>query len=312
MNDAIAIRTEGLTRDFKTIRALEALDLEIPRGIVFGFLGPNGAGKTTTIRLLLGLLEPSQGRAQVLGLDTRTQAQSIREQTGALLEHTGLYERLTAEDNLDFYGRVYHLDPAKRRARIQELLQHLGLWERRKEPLAGWSRGMKQKAAVARALLHRPRLLFLDEPTAGLDPVAAAALRDDLADLAETERVTVFLTTHNLTDAERLCQQVAIIRAGKLLAMGTPNELRQRSGGERVEVYGSGFTPELLARLKALADVREVELVNQHLVVTVQPGAQFSGITALLVGGGAAVEDIRRGKASLEDAFLDLVEDKTE
>ncbi len=310
MNDDIAIVTERLSRDFKTVRALDDLTLEIPRGIVFGFLGPNGAGKTTTIRLLLGLLEPSQGRAQVLGLDTRTQAQSIREQTGALLEHTGLYERLSVEDNLDFYGRVYHMDTTRRRARIQELLEHLGLWNRRAEPLAGWSRGMKQKAAVARALLHSPRLLFLDEPTAGLDPVAAAALREDLARLVETERVTVFLTTHNLTDAERLCRQVAIIRAGKLLAQGSPEELRKRSGGERVEVFGSGFTPELVARLKTLSDVREAELVNEHLLVTVQPGAQFSGITALLVGAGAAVEDIRRGKTSLEDAFLDLVEDK--
>jgi ABC-2 type transport system ATP-binding protein len=312
MNDSIAIRTEGLTRDFNTVRALDSLDLEIPRGIVFGFLGPNGAGKTTTIRLLLGLLEPTQGRAQVLGLDTRSQSQRIREQTGALLEHTGLYERLTAEDNLDFYGRVYHLEPAKRRARIQELLQHLGLWERRKESLAGWSRGMKQKAAIARALLHRPRLLFLDEPTSGLDPVAAAALREDLANLAESERVTVFLTTHNLTDAERLCQQVAIIRSGKLLALGSPHDLRQRTGGERVEVFGRGFTPELIARLKSLRDVREVEQVNDHLVVTVLAGVQFSGITALLVGSGAAVEELRRGKTSLEDVFLDLVEDKAE
>jgi len=165
-----AIRAEKLTRVFGAVRALDGLDLEVPPGIVFGFLGPNGAGKTTTIRLLLGLLEPSGGRAAVLGLDTRSGADGIRDRSGALLEHHGLYERLSAEDNLAFYARAWRLSGDARRRRIRELLESLGLWERRAEPVGRWSRGMKQKLAVARALLHRPSLLFLDEPTAGLDP----------------------------------------------------------------------------------------------------------------------------------------------
>jgi ABC-2 type transport system ATP-binding protein len=303
------ITTHELTRDFKAVRALDALTLEVPRGTIFGFLGPNGAGKTTTIRLLLGLLEPSGGSASVLGFDTRTQSGQIREQSGALLEHSGLYERLSAEDNLDFYGRVYHLADGERRARIQELLEHFGLWQRRKEPLAGWSRGMKQKVAVARALLHRPKLIFLDEPTAGLDPVASASLRDDLAQLAESMQTTVFLTTHNLSEAERLCGLVAIVRAGKLVGLGSPAELRARQSGERAEIFGRGFSETLLAGLVKRADVRAANLRNAHLEIDLQPGSEFSAIVAYLVGQGAQVEEIRRGKASLEEVFLDLVED---
>jgi len=140
----IAIYTENLTRDFSTVRAVDGLTLEVPAGTIFGFLGPNGAGKTTTIRLLLGLLEPTAGRAEVLGFDTRTQADEIRARTGALLEHHGLYERLSAEDNLEFYGRVWRLPRAERQTRIRELLTHLGLWERRKEKVETWSRGMKR------------------------------------------------------------------------------------------------------------------------------------------------------------------------
>ena len=202
----------------------------MPRGIVFGFLGPNGSGKTTTIRLLLGLLEPTAGQARVLGFDLRTQADEIRARTGALLEHSGLYERLSAEDNLEFYGRVCRLPANVRRKRCEELLGNLGLWDRRKEPVGTWSRGMKQKLAIARTLLHRPTLIFLDEPTAGLDPVAAAALHDDLTALVAQEGVTVFLTTHNLAEAEKLCQQVGVINQGRLIASGPA---RRASGPER-------------------------------------------------------------------------------
>jgi len=160
------ILTEHLSRYFGTVKAVDDLSLEVPAGIVFGFLGPNGAGKTTTIHLLLGLLEPTEGQASVLGFDTRRQADEIRARIGALLEFSGLYERMSAEDNLEFYGRVYQIPAAERRARIKELLTHLDLWDRRKDQVGKWSRGMKQKLAVARVLLHHPPLIFMDEPTA--------------------------------------------------------------------------------------------------------------------------------------------------
>ena len=179
-----AIRIENVTRDFGQVRAVDGLSLEVPPGIVFGFLGPNGSGKTTTINLLLGLLEPTAGQIEVLGFNTRTQAEEIRSRTGALLEHSGLYEQMSAEDNLEFYGRVWQIPAPERRARIEELLTGMGVWERRKERVVTWSRGMKQKLAMARALIHQPPLVFLDEPTAGLDVLAATALREDLATLA--------------------------------------------------------------------------------------------------------------------------------
>jgi len=246
----IAIRTENLARDFETVRAVDDLSLEMPAGIVFGFLGPNGAGKTTTIRLLLGLLEPTSGRAKVLDFDTRTQADRIRERVGALLEDDGLYERLTAYENLNFYGEINRLTAPERRARIRQLLEHLDLWDRRNERVSRFSSGMKQKLALARALLHRLSLLFLDEPTAGLDALSAVALREDLTALARQEGVTVFLTTHNLAEAEKICDRVGVIHKGRLVAGGRPDEIGDQARRPSVNVTGRGFTPEAIAALE--------------------------------------------------------------
>src|SRR5260370_31340814 len=187
------IRTEHLSRFFGTVKAVDDLSLEVPAGIVFGFLGPNGAGKTTTIHLLLGLLEPTKGQAWVLGFDTRTQADEIRARSGALLEFAGLYERMSAEDNLDLYGRIYRMPAPARRARIQELLTHLDLWDRRRDLVGTWSRGMKQKLAVGRPLLHPPSLVFPDDPTARVDPAAAAAVPQDPAPLVAPPRAAPLL-----------------------------------------------------------------------------------------------------------------------
>jgi ABC-2 type transport system ATP-binding protein len=307
---ALAIRTENLTRDFRTVRAVDGLTIEVRAGTIFGFLGPNGAGKTTTIRLLLGLLEPTSGRAEVLGFDTRTQADEIRSRTGALLEHPGLYERLTAEDNLEFYGRIWHMLAGERRARTKELLTRFGLWERRKEIAGTWSRGMKQKLAVARALLHHPSLIFMDEPTAGLDPVAAAGLREDLAGLAGQEGVTVFLTTHNLLEAEKLCGQVGVIRQGKLLAVGRPDELRTRKGAPRVEILGRGFTEKMLATLRARHDVAAAELRNSRLCIELTGEMDIAPLVTLIVSAGAQVEEVRKSKPTLEETFLALMEEE--
>jgi len=265
--NGIAIQTTNLSRDFLKLRALDNLTIEVPVGQIFGLLGPNGAGKTTTIRLLLGLLSPSQGKAVVLGYDTHNAADQIRHRSGALLEHHGLYERMSAEDNLEFYARAWHIPAEQKRRRIQELLHSLNLWERRKEIILEWSRGMKQKLAVARTLLHRPRLVFLDEPTAGLDPVAAAALRYDLATLAETEGVTIFLTTHNLIEAEKLCHQVAVIRQGRLLAMGSPDTLCNYRRLQRVIVNGLGFDETLLTDLRQRPGIATAQICNRHLEI---------------------------------------------
>ena len=309
MSAPAIIRTEGLTRTFGSVRAVDGLDLEIPSGTVFGFLGPNGAGKTTTIRLLLGLLEPTEGRATVLGFDTRAHGGSIREKSGALLEHHGLYERLSAEDNLTFYARVWRIGGEARAARIRELLQPLGLWERRGEPVGRWSRGMKQKLAVARALLHKPSLLFLDEPTAGLDPVAAATLRDELGTLVQREGVTVFLTTHNLAEAERLCGRVAVIKQGRLLAVGHPDQLKARSA-TRAAITGRGFSDAIVALLSGRPGVVRAELQNGRIVLELAESAETAPLVALIVQSGGLVEEVRKDKGSLEDVFLTLMEEE--
>jgi ABC-2 type transport system ATP-binding protein len=199
---------------------------------------------------------------------------------------------------------------AERRARIKELLTHLDLWDRRKDQVGKWSRGMKQKLAVARALLHHPPLIFLDEPTAGFDPVAAAALRNDLASLVAREGVTVFLNTHNLTEAEKLCTQVGVIRQGKLLTVGNPDELRLRTGGPQAEIVGSGFNEQTLALLQERPEVAHVELHNSHLTIELRGESKIGPLVSLIVRSGADVEEVRRGKASLEDVFLTLMEEE--
>ena len=305
----LAVETENLTFDYRTGRALDALSIQVPAGSIFGFLGPNGAGKTTTIRLLLGLLEPAAGRARVLGYDTRNQGDAIRSRTGVLFEYSGLYERLSAEENLQFYGRIWHLSPSERQTRIKELLSHFDLWERRKETAREWSRGMRQKLAIARTLMHRPSLIFLDEPTAGLDPVAAETLHDDLRRLATNEGVTLFLTTHNLAEAERLCAQVAVVRAGKLLAVGSPAELSAQRGGSRVEIMGSGFSDQMMAMLRERPEIVAVELQSGVLHIQLCLGARAAPLVSLLVQAGAQVEEARKPQTGLAEVFLTLIKE---
>lgn len=307
-----AIVTQNLSRDFGSVHAVDSLTLEVPHGIVFGFLGPNGAGKTTTIRLLLGLLAPTSGSARVLGFDTATQVDEIRASTGALLEHHGLYERLSAEDNLEFYGRIYRIPSAQRQARIRELLEHIGLWERRKDQVGNWSRGMKQKLAVARTLLAKPDLVFLDEPTAGLDPVASVALREDLAGLAGKEGVTIFLNTHNLAEAEKLCQQVGVIREGKLMAVGSVEALRMSNGKPKAIITGSGFNEMALSELRKNPEVTSAELSDHTVTIEFERPVEIAPIVSFLVSKGALVEEVRKGQASLEDVFMTLMHEEQE
>lgn len=306
----ISIRTINLNKDFGNIHAVDHLTLEVPKGVVFGFLGPNGSGKTTTIRLLLGLHKPDGGSAEVLGYKTETQAEEIRYRCGALMEQTGLYERMSAQNNLEFYGRIWNMPKSKREARIEELLTELGLWERRSEVVGTWSRGMKQKLAVARAMLHRPELIFLDEPTAGLDPVAAAALRDDLESLAQNQGVTVFLTTHNLSEAEKMCQLVAVIRQGKLLQIGKPEELRRQTGTPQVTIFGSNFSTSVMAELKLLPDVANVEEHSDHILIHLKRKISNASLVTWLANQGVQIEEVKSGQASLEEVFLTLMEEE--
>ena len=310
MRDGPAIQLDALTRSFGATRAVDGLSVDVPRGTIFGFLGPNGAGKTTTIHLLLGLLEPTGGQAEVLGFDPWRQGDEVRSRTGAVLEDTGIYEALTAEANLEFFARAWRMPSDQRRDRIRELLSGMGLWDRRREKAGTWSRGMQQRLALARALLHRPALLFLDEPTAGLDVMAATAVRDDLATLAGRDGATIFLTTHNMAEAERLCSVVAVIRAGRLVALGSPSELRARTGPPRLEIFGSGFDEQTIAVLRARPEVAGVQRVDGHLTLQLGDHAESGPLVSLLVRGGAQIDEVRRGQANLEEVFVTLMEEE--
>lgn len=307
---ASAIKTHELVRCFGELRAVDGISIEVPPAKVFGLLGPNGSGKTTTIRLLLGLLRPTFGRAEVLGFDTRSASDRIRESVGVLLEHAGLYDRLTAWENLEFYGRVWRMPAQERAQRSRELLVHFGLRDRRHDRVESWSRGMRQKLGMIRALLHRPRLIFLDEPTAGLDPEAAASLRKDIVDLAAREGTTVFLTTHNLAEAERICDSVAIIRAGRLVASGPTDRITDSIAVPRIiRLKGRGLGREVLKAVQALGHVLTAEVGERgELLVTMREHGDQAMIVRAVIEAGGEVSAVDTPKPSLEDVYLDLME----
>lgn len=219
------IQISSLTRRFGETKAVDQLTLDVQAGEIFGFLGHNGAGKTTTVRLLNGVLESTSGEAKVLGLDPQTQGPALRARTGVLTETPSLDERLTARDNLSIYADLYNVPLADVSARVDFLLAEFELADRADEKVGGYSKGMKQRLALARALLHKPEVLFLDEPTSGLDPVAARHVNSLVENLARREGCTVFLCTHNLVEAQKLCDRVAVMEHGHLVALGTPSDL---------------------------------------------------------------------------------------
>ena len=226
-----AIEAESLTRDFNRVCALDGVSFAVDEGELFGFLGPNGAGKTTAIRLLTGQLRPSAGRARVAGCDVVRERDRLKPRVGVVFEQQNLYERLSGRDNLLFSARLYGVDGR----RVEELLALVGLAERADDRVQRYSNGMKQRLLVARALLHRPQVLFLDEPTKGLDPAVAREIRDLVAGLA-AEGTTVFLTTHYMEEADRLCRRVAFLNEGRIVALDTPQRLKVAYGQRTVGV----------------------------------------------------------------------------
>ncbi len=245
-----AIELVEVSKRFGAALSLDRLSLRVETGAIYGFLGPNGAGKTTTLRALLGLVRPDSGTVRVLGLDPSRDATGVRRQVGVLLEQDGVYERMSALANLDYFARIHHMATAERGPRIEALLKSFDLWERRSEPVVRWSKGMRQKLAVARALVHGPQLLLLDEPFTGLDPAAAAELRERILRLAIEQKVTVLLTTHDLAHVEKICSAVAVLQKGHVIAAGAPSELGGKSALCDVEVGGAGLTAAILEALK--------------------------------------------------------------
>lgn len=306
------IRAHNLTRHFGTLTAVSRLSLDVPAGSVLALLGPNGAGKTTTVRMLAGLIAPSEGEAMVAGYDIGKEAREVRTNVGLVTDVPGLYEQMTPESYLSFFGKIYGMFPRWRIQRINMLLELFELGEQRQKKLESFSKGMKQKVALARALLHDPSVLFLDEPTSGLDPLAARAVRELILGLKHASR-SIVLCTHDLDEAEKLADRVAIMRRGQVVACDTPTSLRARASGEtEVRIKLAQHCAQALEILRAQVDVispsvsGEDKQASPTLLVyrTTQPEVVNPQIVARLSQAGAQLVAVNCETTSLEDIYV--------
>jgi ABC-2 type transport system ATP-binding protein len=305
MNNQAVIYTEELSKSFGDILAVDRLTLSINKGEVFGLLGPNGAGKTTTVRMLAALLAPTGGKAVVAGFAVGKDNQEIRRKIGLLPESPGLYDGLTAEQNLTFYGAMYGIENID--SQIQRYLEMLGLWNRRFEPVGTFSKGMRQKLAIARALLHEPEILFLDEPSSGLDPQAARLVREFIEGLKGEGR-TIILCTHNLEEADRLCDRVAVI-SGHLLALDAPGVLRRKLFGRKVVFHLIEMKQEWVEILERFDSVSDVQSVDNKIVASIEnPEKDNPRLVQALVENGAEIQFVGELRRRLEDVYLELLE----
>jgi ABC-2 type transport system ATP-binding protein len=302
------IEVAGLGKRFGSLTAVRDLSFVVGDGEIFGLLGPNGAGKTTTVRMLAGLIAPSAGTARINGLELGRGSQRIRATTGILTESPGLHDRLTARQNLGYYGRLYGLSGRRLREAVDRYLGVVGLADAADRRVVGFSKGMRQKVAIARALMHEPEVIYLDEPTSGLDPSAAKTIRDFVATLRDAGR-SIVVCTHNLDEAERLCDRIGIMR-GTLLQVDTPARLRRRNGtaSVRIELVGARRPASFIDLLAGLPFVEGARADDGVLVVEVQdPRGDNPELVRALVEAGARIVGVHEQSATLEQVYLDLV-----
>jgi ABC-2 type transport system ATP-binding protein len=298
------IHAENLTKRFSETLAVDGLSLNVAEGEVFGFLGPNGAGKTTTVRMLTSLIGPTSGAATIGGFVLGKQDTNIRRTVGVLTETPGMYDNLSAEYNLRIFAELYEVKDVA--GQIEKYLKMLGLWERRFDAAGTFSKGMKQKLAIARALLHEPPILFLDEPTAGLDPEGAHLVREFIAELKKEGR-TIFLCTHNLEEADHLCDRVGVFKT-RLLVVDTPSMLRTSVFGRKVIFHLRAADESIADQIRKLPFVQEVRIVDNKLVVTLdEPETRNPEVVRSLVQAGADIQFVGELRHSLEDVYLQLV-----
>ncbi|MBI2185254.1 MAG: ABC transporter ATP-binding protein [Thaumarchaeota archaeon] len=309
----VAVEAEDLIRRFNSFTAVDRLSFRVDEGEVFGFLGPNGAGKTTTVRMLACLLSPSEGSCKIGGYDVSREPLKVREIVGLLTENPSLYEKLTAYENMDFFAEAYGLtDLQEKKSRIAELLEFFDLWERRNDKAGTFSKGMKQKLAIARALVHRPPVILLDEPTSGLDPESARSIRDLIKKLSSQDRSTILLCTHRLEDAEKLCSRVMIVNQGRSIIVGSITDLANRMGGQKVLLVTLKDTSlKTVEAVGSLPHVKEVVQASPNqLTITVD---DFDSVTPLvvksIVESGGMILTVNPLIPSLEDAYLKLIKE---
>jgi ABC-2 type transport system ATP-binding protein len=301
------IDTDRLSKKFGNITAVDNLTLHVDDGEVFGFLGPNGAGKTTSIRMLCCLISKTSGNATISGYEIGNKADSskIRKIIGLVPDNVGLSEHLTAYDNLDFYGKIYDCSEAQRKDNIKRFLELLGLWDKRNVLAGTFSKGMKQKLAIARALIHDPQVLFLDEPTANLDPESAKTVREFILELKKQKK-TIFLNTHNLDEAQRICDKIGILNTS-LRAIGTPQDLEQAVKGRRTLIVIEHVNNIILNSLKKLPLKNLTSEGNKIMFDVVDPEKEnWAAVEAIVLAGGH-VHTVNVVGSTLEDVYLKLV-----
>ncbi len=302
------IDLQGLTRKFGDLTAVDGLTLHVEEGEVFGFLGPNGAGKTTTVRMLCCLIAKTSGSASVGGysIEGEDNCLAIRKMVGLLPENVGSYDTLSAYRNLDFYGQLYEVPDGVRRENIERLLRLLGIWERRDDAVGTFSKGTKQKIAIARALIHDPKVLFLDEPTANLDPEAAKTVRDFILELKKEKR-TIFLNTHNLDEAERLCDRIGILKT-KLVAVDSPKNLERSLYSRKTIVHLVAVTDGVVAAVRGLGSVKGVRVSENKLILDMDnPERDNPELVRAVVSAGGSVQYVTELRSTLEDVYLKLI-----
>ncbi len=302
------IETQNLTRKFGNLTAVDNVTFHVDDGEVFGFLGPNGAGKTTTVRMLCCLIGKTSGEAKIgdYSIDSESNCLKIRKMVGFLPENVGLYDSLSAYRNLDFYGQLYEVPEQKRKENIEHLLKLLGIWERREDAAGTFSKGMKQKLAIARALIHDPQLLFLDEPTANLDPEASKTVRDFVIELKKEKR-TIFINTHNLDEAERLCDRIAILKT-KLVVVDSPKNLERSLYNRKTIVHLGSVTGAVSAEVEKLSFVKNLRVSDNKLILDIDnPERDNPEVVRAIVAAGGDVQYVTELRSTLEDVYLKLI-----
>ena len=303
------IEVKNLTKIFGETTAVDNLTFSVAEGEVFGLLGPNGAGKTTTIRMLCCLISMTHGEAQIAGYHVGNQSDSlaIRKLIGLVPDNIGLYEELTAYENLDYYGRLYECPESQRREKIEYFLKMLDLWDKKDLPVSGFSKGMKQKVAIARALIHDPRLLFFDEPTANLDPESARVVREFILRLKK-EGKTIFLNTHNLNEAQRICDRIGILKT-KLLTVSTPEQLEKTTWGSRTVIQVEQVTDPILGAIRGL-NPKELSVEGNKIILALaDPEKENPEFVQAVLSAGGRIQYVTPLTAGLEETYLKVIEE---
>ena len=303
------ITVENLTKKFETVTAVENISFNINESEIFGFLGPNGAGKTTTIRMLSTLISQTSGKITIDNRSPESDGEYIRSIIGLLTESPGMYEKISAYDNLEYYSSFYNIPGTKRKDNIERYLKMFDLWDRKDDLVGTYSKGMKQKLALSRALIHEPKILFLDEPTAGLDPESAHMVRNFIESLKK-EKTTVFLCTHNLEEASNLSDRVCIIKR-KIIRIATLSELQSGDKNKRVEIIFTENASKYIKLLEEIDKIKDIQADNNRAILVIEePEVSNPLIIKKLVGNGAEILYFNEIKATLEEIYLDLIKDK--